>query len=244
VIALLLLCLFIPLNVLPLHAALDTNEYLQSGMEHMKDGDYEKAAYAFEKALELQPDVAEIHNALGVAYLNSPEGVDKAQAEFEKAIALKPEYGEAYFNLGLSYSQHRQDLLSSKEYFEKTIQFQPGFAPAYHALGLVRLMGENKPEEAIELFKKAIAINPDMAEAQFALGLAYAMQGKAQEVLGPITALRALRNEPLAASLESIIRGDGMFLGRPVQQGDEPPPAENAPPPDNGRPDDFKKKLI
>jgi tetratricopeptide (TPR) repeat protein len=196
-----------------LYADLDAKEYMQSGVQHMQDKEYEKAVYAFQKAIELSPDMPEIHNILGVTYLSMPDSTDKAQLELEKAIQLKPDYAEAYFNLGILYANSREDPLTAKEYFEKTLQYDPRVAGAYHALGLIALMQENNQEKAVELFQKSISLDPNLAQAYFGLGLTYTMMGKPQEVLGPITKLRELRQEQFAASLESMIRGDGVFLG-------------------------------
>ena len=195
-------------------------DYLREGAQHMAQREYEEAVESLEKARDQNPNAPEIHNILGVAYLNI-EDLEKAQASFEKAIQIKPGYAEAYFNLGVTYAQHRQDPLSAKEYFEKAFVLDPGYAPAYHALALVYLTGTNDPRRAAELFEKTIALEPDMAQAYFGLGMAYLMQGKGEQTLKPISELRRLNNETYAVALESLLRGDGVFMNKVA-------PSENA----------------
>lgn len=221
------ICLVIMLAIGNVFAQDDLKGSLEAGSLHMQEGDYPKAIEDFQRAAAIDPHMAGIQNALGVAYLNLPDGVDKAQVCFEKAIELKPDFAEAYFNLGITYAQYRQDQLSAKEYFEKTIQYDPHFATAYHALGLVYLMEKNDAAQAQPFFEKAVELDPNLAQAYFSLGLSYAMQGKTSEVLGPISRLRALRNEQFAVSLESLVRGDGVFLTklRPRDQETDAPAA-------------------
>ena len=55
------------------------------------------ASLSLKKAVELSPDWAEAHNALGMAYFQLFK-FDNAIAQFDKAIELKPYYTEAKIN--------------------------------------------------------------------------------------------------------------------------------------------------
>ncbi len=61
----------------------ETREYVQAGMKSLEKQEYEPAIEAFKKALELKPNMPEIQNALGVAYLNTPESTNHALSAFE-----------------------------------------------------------------------------------------------------------------------------------------------------------------
>jgi len=50
------------------------------------------AIVEYQTALRLQPDHAEVHNNLGVAFAQRPARLNDAIGEFETAVRLKPDY--------------------------------------------------------------------------------------------------------------------------------------------------------
>lgn len=200
-----------------LHAGPQEDEPLQAGIRHMADREYDAAVTDFQKAAQKNESDPEILHQLGVALIHTGE-LEKAQTTLEKAIALKPDYAEAYFNIGLIYANYRQDPLGAKEYFEETLRLDPDFAEAYHALGLVKMMAESKPEEAATLFSQSVRLDPNLAQAHFGLGMAYILMGKPQEVPPIVKILKELGQPMYASSLESLIRGDAVFLGEQRDQ--------------------------
>ncbi len=76
-----------------------------------------KAIGCFNKALQIEPDFAEVHNNLGVALQN--QGLlDEAAASFGKAVTIKPNYAVAHSNLCGLYEK-RTTLKSLKELWKK-----------------------------------------------------------------------------------------------------------------------------
>lgn len=71
--------------------------YYSTGQGYMEKSQYDMAALAFEKAVELSPDWPEAHNALGEAYAKLLR-FDEALVQFNKAIELKPDYLDAKIN--------------------------------------------------------------------------------------------------------------------------------------------------
>ena len=59
----------------------------------------DEAVTHYEKALDIQPDFADTHDNLGVAFANREE-VDEAIAQYQQALQIQPDYAEAHFNLG------------------------------------------------------------------------------------------------------------------------------------------------
>ena len=59
------------------------------------------------KALEVNPDLAEANNTLGITYIYQGEK-DKAEAEFLKALELNPNFVQAHHNLGLLYFNYNK----------------------------------------------------------------------------------------------------------------------------------------
>ena len=79
-------------------------QWRQVGYNHQKNKDYDKALKSYNKAVELHPNYACIHNDIGIIYFYL--GVyDKAIEEFQKAINLDKEYLATYSNLATVYEQ-------------------------------------------------------------------------------------------------------------------------------------------
>ncbi|MCZ7380032.1 MAG: tetratricopeptide repeat protein [Candidatus Methanoperedens sp.] len=64
---------------------------------------FDKAIEDYNKAIELNPKLAEAYNNRGVVYIYIKE-FDKAIKDYNKAIELDPKYAEAYNNRGAVYS--------------------------------------------------------------------------------------------------------------------------------------------
>jgi len=77
-------------------------EHLQrQGVRAARYGDYAGAEVAFRRLLELDPTSPEVHNNLGVAYIQRGalrEGI----AAFRSALRLAPDYAEATLNLAVA----------------------------------------------------------------------------------------------------------------------------------------------
>ena len=91
----------------PLSAA-TAAEQLAAGRAALDRDDNEKAVELFSKAIELQPNNAEAHYLLGLAYgdlaqrsniLKQASLAKKTRAEFERAVELDPNYLDARFML-------------------------------------------------------------------------------------------------------------------------------------------------
>ena len=152
------------------------------GMAYMKKEDYEEAAAAFEKCLELQPDDSETHTRLGDAYrhMGLPE---KAGEEYKKAHAIGNS-SVAGFNLAiLYYEQNRTEL--ALEYVQKSIQEGNHSVEAYNLQGVI-LNKQKKYSEAIASFSHALSIDPKHAVTAINLAVAYINSNelnKAREIL-------------------------------------------------------------
>lgn len=82
--------------------------YYSIGQKYMEKSDFDMAALAFEKAVELAPGWPEVHNALGEAYVQLLRFED-AVAQFDKAIELKQDYAQAKVN-------RRRTMMSVERY--------------------------------------------------------------------------------------------------------------------------------
>ena len=131
-----------------------------------------------QKAVELSPQDAEIHNNLATT-LNELKQLEKAEASFRQAIALKPNYVEAHNNLGGTLLE-LEELDKAEGHFRKAINLRPDYAEAHNSLGLT-LKELGRLGEAEASYRKAISLKPDYAKAYNNLGVILAELGRLDE---------------------------------------------------------------
>ena len=168
---------------------------------------FEDAATTYQKALRLDPSIAEVHFNLGSIY-GHMGCTEDAIACYRKALSLKPNLDAAWFNLGFALQEQGQ-YTEAADCYRKAIAIQPGFFEAYGNLGVV-LQKQGKLEDAVENYLKALQINPDPL-GHFNLGTALRDQGKHEEAAQSY--LRALEMNPNYAdahnNLGEIFRDQG-----------------------------------
>lgn len=131
-----------------------------------------------ERALEGNPDAAELHGNLCEMYRRSGN-LDRAIAAGLRAVELKPSYSQALNNLGIAYFD-KQDFATAESYYRKAIECQPDFADAYNNLGNV-LMALKRHDDAIDAYTRALEIRPNYAEAFGNLGRSLKELGRLEE---------------------------------------------------------------
>jgi Flp pilus assembly protein TadD/peroxiredoxin len=141
-----------------------------------RSGETVKARAAFERALVLQPDLAEASNDLG-ALLAQDGNLDAAISRFRAALASIPDYPDALNNLGYAL------LLTGREQeartlYEKALALQPDFPEALNNLGL--LFGRaGDMDRAEHYFREALGRRADYGEAANNLALVLVSRGQA-----------------------------------------------------------------
>ena len=147
---------------------------------YVNTGNDQEAISLFQKAIGLEPRLAEAHNNLGVIYNNLGQ-FREAVSSLQEAIKLDPRFTEAYYNLGNTY-------FNLKEYdkaallYQKAIELEPKFTEAYGRLGSVYI-NLKKYSEAIPWLKKTVELDPEDAIAYYNLGLAYSGLARYREAI-------------------------------------------------------------
>jgi tetratricopeptide (TPR) repeat protein len=95
--------------------------------------DLDDALKELQVALQLRPDEAELHEALGELYLDNHSEGD-AQSELQKALTVDPSRTHALYLLGRLYVQKRENE-KALPYLQRALQLQPNFAEASGLLG-------------------------------------------------------------------------------------------------------------
>jgi len=142
--------------------------------------DNQRARAAFERALTLQPDLAEAHNDLG-ALLAREGDLDAAIARFRAAIAATPEYPDALNNLGYALLLSGRDA-DARAMYEKALALQPDFPEALNNLGM--LEGRSGELDAAERsFRDALKRRADYGEAANNLALVLVARGQTSDAV-------------------------------------------------------------
>lgn len=98
--------------------------------------DPEKAIEAYQRVVELKPDIAEAHNNLGVARQRKGE-LDQAVESFSRALDLKGDYVQALSNRGWALVNQDQWDAAEKD-FDKALELNPKDQGALYGLARVR----------------------------------------------------------------------------------------------------------
>jgi adenylate cyclase len=129
----------------------------------------EEARKASQRALELDPNLAEAHASRGLALLISEEFA-AAETEFNKALALNPRLFQAYYYYGRTRF-HQGDLEMAAELFRKAAEVEPADYQS-RCLRIQILRGTGRMEQAVSEARDAVRVlekhlewNPDDARA-------------------------------------------------------------------------------
>ncbi len=150
--------------------------FLKEGNNLFNSHRYGEAIAAYDKALSINPDIADAWINRGNA-LTALQFYQEALVSFDKAIMIEPKKQEAWFNRGnaLTKLQRVQDALAA---YDKVIAIKSNSSDAYDAwinrgITLVKL---KRYTAALASYDKAIALNPNKQEAYYNKACAYALQ--------------------------------------------------------------------
>ena len=147
---------------------LPSNYYFELGNIYYELSRFKEAEISYNKAIEINPNLAEAHYNLGIL-LTDLKRYDEAEKEYREAIRINPNDAEAHYNLGILLTDLKRYTKAEKEYRE-AIRINPDYAKAHNNLGVL-LKNLQRYEEAEKEYREAIRINPNYAEAHNNLGV-------------------------------------------------------------------------
>jgi tetratricopeptide (TPR) repeat protein len=133
------------------------------------------------KALELDPDLAEAHAAMGVV---SARDLDWAssQRHFDQAIALNPSLSQVYTSYSFFTLRPLQRFEEAERLLNAALQSDPLSLDVWRENGeLYFTVG--RYDEAIDLLQRVRAVDPQLRDAATVLARALACRGRAAEAL-------------------------------------------------------------
>jgi len=158
----------------------------------------ERADSASRKAIELDPELAEVHASRGLA-LAFAKQFDEANREFETAIRLSAKLFEAHYFYGRALLQQGK-LARAVTEFEEACRLRPDDYLAHNFLAMcLEGLGRRSESDAIyvrtlQLTERHLELNPEDARALNLGAVALARRG--QKELGLEWARRALAADP------------------------------------------------
>jgi tetratricopeptide (TPR) repeat protein len=141
---------------------LSTNRVVQQdrmaqGSAALRQGKLESALGHFRAAVVLDPDNAEAHRLLGIAYRMGDEDEDSIE-QFKSAIRLNPHDERSRVALADVLVSQGRDAEAERE-FKASIEALPGSGQSHYNLGRL-LQSSWRPSEALRQFEEAVACNP------------------------------------------------------------------------------------
>ena len=90
-------------------------DFIEEGIKHTEDQEYDKAIKSFKKAISTDPENSLAHYTLGGIYTYKNMNLEAVE-EFKKAIALDPEYPDPHYSLGYVYEKLEKKEQAEQEY--------------------------------------------------------------------------------------------------------------------------------
>jgi TolB-like protein/tetratricopeptide (TPR) repeat protein/DNA-binding winged helix-turn-helix (wHTH) protein len=157
------------------------------------------AEQACSSALSLDPNLPEVHTALGGLYRYTGD-YSKAELAFQRAIVLDPRLEPAFYGLGRVYMvQNRLD--EAEQLFKYAVQLEPGYWGTHLALGNYYLEF-GRPAEAVVPFRRVTELNPGYAMGYNNLGAALYNSGQTEA--GEEAFLESLEVAPTQIALSNV----------------------------------------
>jgi len=146
----------------------------------LNTGQTARARATFERALALQPDLAEASNDLGTLLAESGD-LEAAIERFRAALAAMSDYPDALNNLGYALLLTGRGT-EARELYERALALQPDFPEALNNLGLI-LGQQGDLDGAASHFRKALEKRPGYGEAVNNLALVLVNRGRSADAI-------------------------------------------------------------
>ena len=143
-------------------------------------GQYDQAVSHFKVAIEISPDDATAHNALGAAYIATREPI-QAIVHCKAALKVNPEDTAARANLAAAMAMAGLPH-EAIPHFEKALAANPDSLDTRSNLAYA-LLETGRREEAVSHLKKALELSPNSTHLNYYLGRTLVETGKPGEAI-------------------------------------------------------------
>jgi len=169
----------------------DSYQVLPSYQEDPKPSEtYPKARAMAEKALEIDPTLAEPHAAIGVVYHEYEWKFADAEREFKRSIELNPNYASAHQWYGeflANMGRHDESIAEMK----RALELDPMSLIINATMGGMYYVAR-RYDESLAQFQKVFEIDPNFIKAHVQLISTYRAKGMYEEALDELRKTREL----------------------------------------------------
>ena len=158
----------------------EASDHYQRGLQLLERQLWDPSIVEFREALKLDPELANAHTAIGIAYSNQDD-LDLALEAFSDALEITPESADARFNLGLAL-RNAGRLDEGLAEIKAAVSRDPESERMRLELGLA-LQRDGLWAESIEEFREILKRDPTSALAHYWLGIAYQEQKDFQNAI-------------------------------------------------------------
>ncbi len=152
----------------------------KEGVAAMNAEDYAAAIAAFEKVLEIDPEMPEAIYNIGVAHENLGQ-MNRAVTFYKKAVELQTSAVEPYQALATIYTANQQWPEAMAMLLEAE-KLQPDDVATLFDLGAVAMNAGDVPT-AQRAFQRVVKLDDAHALGHYQLGMVYVNQGKSEEAV-------------------------------------------------------------
>ncbi|HEX8706285.1 MAG TPA: social motility TPR repeat lipoprotein Tgl, partial [Myxococcaceae bacterium] len=160
------------------------------GLQAQQAGNIQEAINEFKRAVDLDPDSADAHNALGILLHLSYKRYDEAIKHYERALEVRPNFSEARTNLANVYlDQDRYD--EAIKLYEQVLNdmLYPTPFIAQGNLGWAYFK-KGDTVKGLENIRAAVTLNPKFCLGYKNLGIIYEHTGNTEESCRQFTRYR------------------------------------------------------
>ena len=133
------------------------------------------------KALELDPDLAEAHAAMGVMYARDLDWAS-SQRHYTQAIASNPSLSQVYTSYSFFTLRPLRKFEEAERLLNAALQSDPLSLDVWREIGEVYFT-VGRYDEAINMLQRVRAVDPQLVDADVVLARALACRGRAAEAL-------------------------------------------------------------
>jgi tetratricopeptide (TPR) repeat protein len=177
--------------------------HIQAGISHLAARKPLDAIREFQKAIELNPSIAEVHFYLSQAYGQTEEW-PKALEHIDRAIQLDSKQPQYFNQRGLIFSRQKKFNKALPDAL-RAIELKPVDYIEYYYFNLALIYRDLlRPQDAMEAYQKTLLVAPKFSRAHIGLGEIYLERNLTD---------KAIEEFSLAASLDPTLPKAHLQLG-------------------------------
>jgi tetratricopeptide (TPR) repeat protein len=150
------------------------------GNSYVDVGNLEQAQIALERAVEINPSLAESRTNLGNVYLKKGR-IEDAMSQYEAALQINPADSKTHNNLGNAYARSGKLDEAIREY-NQSLELDPNFVDVYANLSAA-YYGKKMFAKAETILKEAIELKPSNSSFYNQLGNVYSEMDQCEKAI-------------------------------------------------------------